>query len=174
MKKVVLLFSAVVLFAGLTFAQTPQTQDKAAKSGDKKECSKDEKAGCDKKTTASKQLDKVQQKTSEVARDMKDYTYTQKAEFIETMRTQLADLNRELDQLAAKIEKSSDAVKADAQPKIDALRKQTTRLNKQLDEATDATESGWDALKVDVRKTYDASKEDFKQARQWLSDKIAP
>ncbi|MEI7895397.1 MAG: hypothetical protein WCJ26_00070 [bacterium] len=53
MKKVVLLFSAVVLFAGLTFAQTPQTQDKAAKSGDKKECSKDEKAGCDKKTKAS-------------------------------------------------------------------------------------------------------------------------
>jgi hypothetical protein len=53
MKKVVLLFSAVVLFAGLTFAQTPQTQDKAAKPADKKECSKEEKAGCDKKTKAA-------------------------------------------------------------------------------------------------------------------------
>ena len=52
MKKVVLLFSAVVLFAGLTFAQTPQAQDKAAKSADKKECSKDAKAGCDHKTKA--------------------------------------------------------------------------------------------------------------------------
>jgi hypothetical protein len=50
MKKVVLLFSAVVLFAGLTFAQTPQAQDKAAKPADKKECSKDAKAGCDHKT----------------------------------------------------------------------------------------------------------------------------
>jgi hypothetical protein len=53
MKKVVLLFSAVVLFAGLTFAQTPQTQDKAAKPADKKECTKDEKAGCDHKTKSS-------------------------------------------------------------------------------------------------------------------------
>jgi len=52
MKKVVLLFSAVVLFAGLTFAQTPQAPDKAAKPTDKKECSKDAKAGCDHKTKA--------------------------------------------------------------------------------------------------------------------------
>lgn len=50
MKKVVMLFSAVVLFAGLTFGQTPQAQDKAAKPAEKKECTKDPKAGCDKKT----------------------------------------------------------------------------------------------------------------------------
>ena len=53
MKKVVVLFSAVVLFASLTFAQTPQAQDKAAKPADKKECTKDEKAGCDHKTKAA-------------------------------------------------------------------------------------------------------------------------
>ena len=50
MKKIVLLFSSVILFAGLTFAQTPQTQDKAAKPATKTECpSKEAKAGCDKK-----------------------------------------------------------------------------------------------------------------------------
>lgn len=53
MKKIVLLFSAVVLFAGLTFAQTPQAKDKAAKPADKKECAKDEKSGCDSKTKAA-------------------------------------------------------------------------------------------------------------------------
>ena len=53
MKKVVMLFSAVVLFAGLTFAQTPQTQDKAAKPVEKKENVKDNKAGCDTKTKAA-------------------------------------------------------------------------------------------------------------------------
>ena len=131
-------------------------------------------AGCDKKTTTSQKLDKVQQKTAEVAQDMREYTFAQKTEFVETMRAQLADLNRELDELAAKVAKSSDAVKTDAQPRIDALRAQAARLNKQLDEASNATESGWDAFKVDVRKTYDASKQDFKQARQWLSEKIAP
>jgi len=53
MKKVVLLFSAVVLFAGLTFAQAPQAQDKAAKPADKKECTKDQKSGCDMKTKST-------------------------------------------------------------------------------------------------------------------------
>jgi hypothetical protein len=53
MKKVALLFSAVVLFAGLTFAQTPQTQDKPAKPADKKEAAKEDKAGCDTKTKAA-------------------------------------------------------------------------------------------------------------------------
>lgn len=48
-----MLFSAVVLFASLTFAQTPQTQDKAAKPADKKENVKDDKAGCDTKTKAA-------------------------------------------------------------------------------------------------------------------------
>jgi hypothetical protein len=50
MKKFVMLFSAVVLFAGLTFAQTPQTQDKGAKPAEKKEATKDTKSGCDMKT----------------------------------------------------------------------------------------------------------------------------
>lgn len=59
MKKVVLLFSAVVLIAGLTFAQTPKTQDKAAKPADKTECAhskeaaKGDKGGCDAKTKAA-------------------------------------------------------------------------------------------------------------------------
>jgi len=53
MKKVVMLFSAVVLFTSLTFAQTPKTTDKPAKPADKKECVKEEKAGCDKKTKAA-------------------------------------------------------------------------------------------------------------------------
>jgi len=130
--------------------------------------------GCDKNRTASEQLDRVQAKTADVAQDMKDYTYSQKDEFIAKMRTQLAGLNRELDELAAKVEKSTATVKADAQPRIDALRDQTARLNKQLDEAANATESSWDKFKADVRKTHEASKEDFKQARKWLSEKIAP
>ena len=130
--------------------------------------------GCDKKRTASEQLDRVQAKTADVAQDMRDYTYAQKDEFLAKMRTQLADLNRELDELAAKVEKSSATVRADAQPRIDALRDQTARLNRQLDDASNATESSWDKFKADVRRTHDASKEDFKQARQWLSEKIAP
>ena len=36
---------------------------------------------------------------------MKDYAFAQKTEFVATMEKQLADLNRDMDQLAEKIEK---------------------------------------------------------------------
>ena len=130
--------------------------------------------GCNKEQTTSQQLDKVQAETKQAAQDMKDYTYAQKAEFVAAMQTQLAALNQDLDQLAAKIAKSSDAIKAEAQPKLQVLRDQMAQLNKQLDEARNATESTWDSVKGSFKKAYEASKEGFQQARQWVSDKIAP
>jgi ABC-type transporter Mla subunit MlaD len=130
--------------------------------------------GCNKEPTTSQQIDKVQTEAKQAAQDMKDYTYAQKAEFVETMQAQLAALNRDLDQLSAKVEKASDALKAEAQPKLQVLRDQMAQLNKQLDEARNATESTWDSVKGGFKKAYEASKEGFQQARQWVSDKIAP
>jgi hypothetical protein len=52
MKKTLVLFSTVLLFASFSFAQTPQTQDKT-KPAPKTETAapaKDSKAGCDEKT----------------------------------------------------------------------------------------------------------------------------
>ena len=130
--------------------------------------------GCDKEETTTRQLDKVQEKTAEAAQDMKDYTFAQKAEFTEKMQSQLAEINKDLDQLSAKIEKSSDAVKAEAKPKLQALRDQAAKLNTQLDAAKSATESTWDSVKAGSKKAYGELKDGFQQARQWVSDKIAP
>ena len=130
--------------------------------------------GCNKEGTTSQQIDKAQAKTEAAAQDMKDYTYAQKTEFVEKMQGQLAELNRDLDQLAAKVESSSDAIKAEAKPKLQALRDQASQLNKQLDAARNATESTWDSVKSGFKKAYDSSVEGFQQARLWVSDKIAP
>src|SRR5664279_5922757 len=125
--------------------------------------------GCNKEQTTSQQLDNVKAETKQAAQDMKDYTYAQKAEFVEAMQAQFAALNRDLEHLSAKVEKSSDAVKAEAKPKLQALRDQTAQLNKQLDEVKNATESTWDSVKGGFKKAYEASKDGFQQARQWLS-----
>ena|SRR5579859_2921781 len=130
--------------------------------------------GCDKEQTTSQQLDKVQAKTEQAAQDMKDYTYAQKTEFVEKMQTQLTALNQDLDQLSAKVDKSSDAAKAEAKPKLQALRDQADKLNQQLDKAKNATESTWDDVKAGTKKAYNELKDGFQQARQWVSDKIAP
>ena len=130
--------------------------------------------GCSKEATTSEQLDKAQAKTTEAAQEIKDYSYAQKSNFVEKMRGQLAALNADLDQLSAKIEKSSDAAKAEAKPKLQALRDQTAQLNKQFDDVKNATESTWDKVKDGFNKAYASSKDGFQQARQWASDKIAP
>ncbi|MGA2750257.1 MAG: hypothetical protein ABSG59_15895 [Verrucomicrobiota bacterium] len=124
--------------------------------------------------STSQQLDKVKAETKADAQEIKDYTFAQRAEFVAKMQGQLDALNKDLDTLSAKIESSSDAVKAEAKPKLQALRDQAALLNKQLDDARNATESTWDTVKAGTEKAYDALKDDFQQARQWVSDKIAP
>jgi ElaB/YqjD/DUF883 family membrane-anchored ribosome-binding protein len=130
--------------------------------------------GCKKEQTTSQQIENVKTETKQAAQDMKDFTFAQKAEFVKTMQGQLDALNKDLDELSAKIDSSSDAVKAEAKPKLQALRDQAAQLNKQLDEARNATESTWDSVKTGFQKAYDATKDGFNQARQWVSDKIAP
>jgi len=130
--------------------------------------------GCNKEGTTAQQLDQLQAKTAEATQDLQDYTFAQKTEYTDKMRIQLAAINQELDQLAAKIEKSSDAAKAEAKPKLQALREKADQLKKQLDEAGNATESTWETVKATSKKGYGELKEGFTQARQWVSEKIAP
>jgi hypothetical protein len=130
--------------------------------------------GCDKPETTSQKLDALQQKTAAAAEDMKDYTFAQKAEFTAKMQGQLTEINRDLETLAAKIEKSSDAVKAEAKPKLEALRADASGLERQLEEAKNATESTWESVKTTSRKAFADFKEGVTVARQWVSEKIAP
>jgi len=130
--------------------------------------------GCNQEPTTSQQIDRAKTETAAAAQDMKDYTFAQKSEFVTKMQGQLDALNKDLDQLSAKIESSSDAIKADAKPKLKALREQSAELTKQLDNARSATESTWDSVKATSQKAFDSAKDGFQQARQWLSDKIQP
>jgi len=130
--------------------------------------------GCDKDQSTSQQFNKVQAETQQAAQGMKDYTYAQKDAFVETMQAQLTALNKDLDQLSAKVDKSSDTAKAEAKPKLQALRDQADKLNQQLDKAKNATESTWDDVKAGTKKAYNELKDGFQQARQWVSDKVAP
>ena len=96
--------------------------------------------GCDKEPTATQQLDQVKVETKDAAQDMAKYTFAQKDEFVREMQAELDKLNLDLEALSAKIDKSSDAVKTEAKPKLDALRGQVADLNKQLADAKNATE----------------------------------
>jgi phage host-nuclease inhibitor protein Gam len=119
-------------------------------------------------------LDQAKQETEQAAQEMKDYSYAQKTEFVTTMQAELDGINRDLDQLAARVEKSSAAAKAEANPKLQALRDQTAKLAKSLEEARNANESTWNDVKAGFKQGYSDLKDGFNQARQWVSDQIAP
>lgn len=121
-----------------------------------------------------RQLDQVQQDTKEAAQEMKNYVYADKTEFVANMEVELAQINRDLDQLAAEIERANDAAKAEATPRLQALREQVAKLNTHLDEAKNATESSWDDVKAGFNQGYRDLKDGLNQARQWVSRKIAP
>ena len=106
-------------------------------------CGQSEKPTTEDRQATAKQLEKIHTETKQAAQDMKEYAYAQKAEFVADMQARLAQIKADLDQLSAKMEKSTDAVKAEAAPKVQALRDQMTGLNKQLDEARNSTESTW-------------------------------
>jgi predicted nucleic acid-binding Zn-ribbon protein len=121
----------------------------------------------------ARQLDPVQQQTN-VVTQVNHYAYAQRAEFVATRQTQLAEINRELDQLEAKIENADAAAKAEARPRLEALREQVAQLNTHLGDARNATESTWDNVKAGFEQGYSELKDGFNQARQWVGEKIAP
>jgi chromosome segregation ATPase len=131
-------------------------------------------AGCEKKASNAERIDSAQTKVTEVADEMEGHTIAMKDQFIREMRSQLAAINRDLDELAGKVEASSESAKAEAAPKIKSLREQTALLRSKLDGAVNVTESNWEEFKSDVLKTRAASVDEINKARQWLGDKISP
>lgn len=119
-------------------------------------------------------LANAKQQTKEAIQAGQDYAYAQKAEFVAAMQTQIAAMNKEIDELSAKVESSSSAAKDEAKVKLQALRDQAAALTKKLDSVGSATESTWDSVKGGFNQAYEQTKEAFNQSRQWLSEKIAP
>jgi len=116
----------------------------------------------------------VEQEATAAAQELKDYTYAQRTEFVASMQGQLDALQRDLDRLAAQVERASAAAKTEASPRLQTLRDKAAQLRTHLDAAKNATESTWDEVKAGFMQGYSELKDGFNQARQWVSDKIAP
>jgi len=127
-------------------------------------------AGCDTseaKPSAGVPTATQQQKAAQV-------TDAVRAAFIKDMQDQLANVNRALQELSDKVERSNSAAKADAKAKLVALRDKAVQLNGELDKARNARDAVWSQVQADFKKSNDELKASVAQARTWLSEKIAP
>ena len=130
--------------------------------------------GTQQDSAAALQLGKAKAATVEAAQAMADYTYARKAEFVAKMNKNLGVLQDDLNLLAAKVDDSGGAVKADAKAKLEVVREKWAKTKQQLDQAENATESTWNDVKSGFGESYAALKDSFDTTRQWLSQKIAP
>ena len=103
-----------------------------------------------------------------------DYSYAQRAQFVDKTKRDLGAIHSELERLSTKVEKFDGAAKADAKIRLEAVQDKWTQAKKELDRAESATESGWNGVQSGFKKTYSELKDSFDTMRQWLSDKIAP
>jgi hypothetical protein len=121
---------------------------------------------------AFEQTPKGQADIKQTAQDKADYTFAQRAEFTKEMKGEIAAINLDIEKLSLKVEKGTDAAKAEAKPKLQALRDQVTALNADLDKVPGATESTWDSVKSGCAKGYASLKDGFQAASKWVSDKF--
>jgi cytochrome c556 len=128
----------------------------------------------DKDKSSFAQSPQGQADSKQVAQDKVDYAYAQKEEFSKAMKAKIAALNQDIDSLSAQIDKGSDAMKADAKPKMQELRDHVASLNAQLDKIPEATDTTWDSIKSGVNKGYVATVDGIQSARTWVAAKIAP
>jgi len=115
------------------------------------------------------QLAQIKQDVQKTVQDLKDYTYDQKEEFFKTIQGDIDELNQEMSQLTAKIDRASDAVKASAKPRLDSLQVELSKLNIEVDEAKTATESIWGDAKIKVQRAYDDAKQAFHDMADWVN-----
>ncbi len=117
---------------------------------------------------------KVQTTDNEVPPSERYFNFGQKTQFVMAMREQFTDLNLGLDELSANIEKSSEAVQAEAKPRLAELREKAAQFDKQLTEIASATLPTWNVMKADVETAYAALKDGLAKSKQAVTDKVAP
>ena len=122
--------------------------------------------------TASQGPDNDKSEPKAAIHEVKDYTFAEKTKFIAQMKMDLAAVNRDIDQLDAKIANADAEARAKAKPELHALHVKADHLGKQIEAAKDATESNWDSVKAHSMNTYNELKHGINQAHRWVSDKL--
>jgi len=103
-----------------------------------------------------------------------EFSYDKKNEFVSSLKSEMRDIEREMDKLSAKIANSTEKARADLAPKMERLKDKAKSVDIQVKRAETADESTWNEVKAASRKALDDAKEGFREAREWTAEKIAP
>ena len=86
---------------------------------------------------------------------------TKRDEYVAKMKSQLDDLNTQLDKLAAKSASAKKEMQAKYKQEMADLRAQSSQASAKLDEMKDASEDAWETMVAEVEKVGDALKHSY-------------
>ena len=81
---------------------------------------------------------------------------TTRDEFVEKMKKQLDDVNKQLTEFEKEAEAAGEKARADYDAQIDKLREQGKKMQAKLEELRGAGEDSWDRMMEEARKLRDA------------------
>ena len=90
------------------------------------------------------------------------------------MKTQLDKLNADIAELSTKIDNANATAQTAARQKLKTLRDQAAKLGVMIGNAQLPNETSWEAVKADFKAGFADLEVGIKDARIWLSSKIAP
>src|SRR5690606_31738840 len=102
---------------------------------------------------AAEETAEVAEDTREAAQDGADYTYAQKDQFLQALRTQVNQLETEMQDLRAQAERASDEAKAEAQRRLETLEERSKELTDNISRIENATEENWQEVKQSVQQS---------------------
>jgi hypothetical protein len=122
------------------------------------------------------QIAKVNAETkSEQARFAnREYAFAQREEYINGLKVELQEIQRDYDKVMASVESAGDARKEELKDGIVKMQLQLDAAKENLNKAGNATEDNWDAVKSDIRSSWNNLQDSLDQSREWLSEKISP
>ena len=116
----------------------------------------------------------TQNASQEMAIDFNSYSYERKADLVAALKAQETAIKANIEQLSARIDKSTAAAKTANQPKLEQLRDQADQLKARISDIEKSNSTTWNNVKTESAKAYTALVDTVTQSRQWLSEKIAP
>ncbi len=123
---------------------------------------------CDQEKSQTPILDKVAPETAELVKVLDDYTFDEKALYIEGMQKQLRESVANLDRYTDSIGDSRGLLKTEIEPQIEGLRELSVSLHEKLAEANKATEETWMVVTDELGKGV----AEFRESSEMLGNKI--
>ena len=112
-------------------------------------------------------LIELKQEVNEDVKDFNNYTYAEKDKFVVDANSELDNINVEIADLKAELDKAGDnfsaETKAAYKKSIAELEQLRDDFKKKIDKVQNSTESTWEQTKKDVGETYGKTKNSIKK-----------